>query len=222
MKLLLTDSGIKNASIHGALVDLLGRPVAECTALLVPTALYAQPGGALQARRVISGLEDRAPMAQLGWKSLGVLELTALPSIGEDLWVPLVQQADALLVEGGDPMYLCHWMRESGLAALLPTLRDTVYVGLSAGSMVLTPSIGAEFVHWGPAGGGDTTLGLVDFSLFPHVDCPGMPENSMANAEKWAATMPRRAYATDGETAIKVVDGTVEVVSEGHWRLLNP
>ena len=71
-------------------------------------------------------------MAQLGWQSLGVLELTALPSIGEELWVPLVQEDDALLVDGGDPMFLCHWMRESGLADLLPTLRDTVYVGLSA------------------------------------------------------------------------------------------
>jgi len=103
MKLLLTDSGIKNTSIHDALVDLLGKPIAESSALFIPTALYAQAGGAVQAWRVISGREDRAPMAQLGWKSLGVLELTALPSIGEELWVPMVQETDALLVEGGDP-----------------------------------------------------------------------------------------------------------------------
>ena len=161
-------------------------------------------------------------MAQLGWKSLGVLELTALPSIGEELWVPMVQETDALLVEGGDPMYLCYWMRESGLADLVPTLRDTVYVGLSAGSMVMTPNIGEHFVRWSPPGGGDKTLGLVDFAIFPHVDYPGMPDNSMANAEKWAATMPVRAYAIDAETAIKVTDGNVEVVSEGHWKLFNP
>lgn len=221
MKLLLTDSGIKNASIRAALVDLLGKPIEEASALHIPTALHAQPGGAVQARRVISGLEDRAPMAQLGWRSLGVLELTALPTVGADLWVPLVREADALLVEGGDPMYLCHWMRESGLAGLFPTLRDTVYVGLSAGSMVMTPRIGSDFVRWSPPGGGDTTLGLVDFAIFPHVDHPGMPDNSMASAEKWAATMPMRAYATDAETAIKVTDGTVEVVSEGHWRLFD-
>jgi dipeptidase E len=222
MKLLLTDSGIKNASIHDALVDLLGKPIAESSALLVPTALHAQRGGAVQACRVISGREDRAPMAQLGWKSLGVLELTALPSVGEELWVPMVQETDALLVEGGDPMYLCYWMRQSGLADLLPTLRDTVYVGLSAGSMVMTPNIGEDFVRWSPPGGGDTTLGVVDFAIFPHVDYPGMPDNSMANAEKWAATMPVRAYAIDSETAIKVTDGNVEVISEGHWKLFNP
>jgi dipeptidase E len=202
MKLLLTDSGIKNTSIRDALVDLLGKPIAESNALFIPTALYAQRGGAVQAYRVISGQEDRAPMVQLGWQSVGVLELTALPSIGEELWVPKVREADALLVEGGDPMYLCHWMRESGLADLMPTLSDTVYVGLSAGSMVMTPSIGKDFVRWNRAEGGDATLGLVDFAIFPHVDYPGMPDNSMANAEKWAATMPVRAYAIDSEPAI--------------------
>jgi dipeptidase E len=221
MKLLLTDSGIKNTSIRDALVDLLGKPIAESSALFIPTALYAQPGGAVQACRVISGQEDRAPMARLGWKSLGVLELTALPSIGEELWVPMVQETDALLVEGGDPMYLCYWMRESGLADLLPTLLDMVYVGLSAGSMVMTPNIGEDFVRWSPPGGGDKTLGIVDFAIFPHVDYPGMPDNSMANAEKWAAMMPVRAYAIDSETAIKVTDGNVKVVSEGHWKIFN-
>ena len=226
MKLLLTDSGIKNTSIHDALVDLLGKPIPASSALLIPTALYAQPGGAVQACRVISGREDRAPMAELGWKSLGVLELTALPSIGRDLWVPLVQEADALLVEGGDPLYLNYWMRESGLADLFPTLRDTVYVGLSAGSMVMTPNIGEDFVRWSPPGDGDQkgrdkTLGIVDFAIFPHTDYPGMLANSMANAEKWAATMPGRAYAIDGETAIKVTDANVEVISEGHWKLFN-
>ncbi|WP_412542891.1 Type 1 glutamine amidotransferase-like domain-containing protein [Longispora sp. K20-0274] len=220
MRLLLTDSGIKNASIHDALVGLLGKPVAESSALCVPTALHAQKGGAVLAARAISG--DLAPMAQLGWKSLGVLELTALPSVGEDLWVPMVREADVLLVEGGDPMFLCHWMRESGLADLFPTLDDTVYVGLSAGSMVMTPRIGEDFVRWSLPGGGDTTLGVVDFAIFPHVDYPGMASNTMAHAEKWAATMPMRAYAIDSETAIKVIDGDVEVISEGNWRLLNP
>src|SRR4051812_46570700 len=118
MKLLLTDSGITNASIHDALIGLLGKPIAESTALFVPTGLYAQPGGALQARRVVSGEEVRAPMVGLGWKSVALLELTALPSIGDELWAPLVREADVLLVDGGDAMFLAHWMRESGLAAL--------------------------------------------------------------------------------------------------------
>jgi dipeptidase E len=221
MKLLLTDSGIKNPSIHDALVDLLGKPIAESSALCIPTAAYAQPGGAGQAWKLISGQQPLCPMTELGWKSLGVLELTALPSIDEEVWVPLVQETDALLVGGGDPMYLCYWMQQSGLADLLPSLR-AVYVGLSAGSMVMTPSIGADFVRWSPPGGGDKTLGIVDFSMFPHLDYPGFLDNTMASAEKWAATMPVRAYATDDQTAIKVTDGNVEVVSEGHWKLFTP
>jgi len=160
-------------------------------------------------------------MIELGWKSMGVLELTALPSIDKAGWVPLVQETDVLLVNGGDPMYLCHWMRQSGLADLLPSLTRTVYVGLSAGSMVMTPRIGEDFVGWKPPAGGDETLGLVDFSIFPHLDNPDLPENTMADAERWAAAIAHPAYAIDDETAIKVTDGAVEVVSEGHWRLFN-
>ena len=219
MRLLLTSAGIKNPSIQGALVDLLGKPIVESSALCIPTAAYANPDGAFHAWRFIAGREPRTPMCELGWKSLGVLELTALPSLDKERWVPLVQQTDVLLVEGGDPLYLCYWMRQSGLADLLPSLRQTVYAGLSAGSLVMAPNIGADFVHWRPPTGGDETLGLVDFAMFPHLDNPALPDNSMADAERWAAGMSVPCYAMDDETAIKVTDGAVEVVSEGHWKL---
>ena len=153
---------------------------------------------------------------------MGVLELTALPSIDEEHWVPKVQETDALLVGGGDSLYLCHWMRQSGLADLFPSLRAVVYVGLSGGSMVMTPNIGEDVVLWKPPTGGDRALGIVDFSIFPRVDHEDMPDNSMAEAEKWAAGLPVPAYAIDDQTAIKVTDGAVEVVSEGHWKLFTP
>ena len=223
MRFLLTSAGIKNTSIHDALVDLLGKPIAESSALCIPTASYGHPmTGPGEAWKFISGREARTPMCELGWKSLGVLELTALPSIDEEHWIPLVQEADALLVNGGDPLYLCPWMRQSGLADLLPSLRNTVYVGLSAGSVVMAPNIGEDFVRWTPPTGGDETLGIVDFSMFPHLDHEDLPDNSMADAERWAAGMSVPAYAIDDQTAIKVTDGTVEVVSEGHWKLFTP
>ena len=222
MKLLLTSAGIKNTSIHNALTDLLGKPIAECSALCIPTASYGHPqGGPGAAWRFIAG-QARTPLCELGWKSLGVLELTALPSIDEELWVPMVQETDALLVGGGDALYLCHWMRQSGLADLLPSLREAVYVGVSGGSMVLAPNIGEGFAHWKPPTGGDKALGVVDFSMFPHLDHENMPENSMADAEKWAASVPVPGYAIDDQTAIKVTGGTIEVVSEGHWNLFTP
>jgi dipeptidase E len=220
VRLLLSSAGIRNSSIHQALVDLLGKPIAESSALCIPTASYGHSeGGPAAAWRCITGRAS-TPLCELGWKSLGVLELTALPSIDQEHWVPLVKQTDALLAGGGDAAYLCYWMRQSGLADLLPSLR-AVWVGVSGGSMVMTPRIGADFISWSRAES-DKTLGVVDFSIFPHVDNEKFPENSMACAEKWAAGLPVPSYAIDDETAITVTDGTVEVVSQGHWKLFTP
>jgi dipeptidase E len=217
MKLLLTSGGVTNASIHGALEGLLGKPVAEASALCIPTAQWGHPwcGPASVRRFVTDGTP--ATMCGLGWKSVGVLELTALPSIGQDRWEPWVRGADVLLVDGGDATYLAHWLRESGLAALLPSLAETVWVGVSAGSMVLTPRIGEEFVAW-PSAPDDRTLGIVDFSVFPHLDHEAMPGNTLLAAQRWAAGLEGPCYAIDDQTAIMVVGGAAEVISEGRWQ----
>jgi dipeptidase E len=221
MKLLLTSGGVSNPSIRDALTDMLGKPIAESTALCIPTAMYGMyPRTAVMTWRQIAG-QTPTPMVELGWKSVGMLELAALPSIGEENWVPLVRETDALLVCGGDVLYLHHWMRESGLVDLFPLLNQTVYVGLSAGSMVMAPHVGEAFVGWKPAIGGDRALGMVGFSIFPHLNNPMCPENTMADAEKWASRLPVPGYAIDDETAIKVVDGAVAIVSEGHWKLFD-
>jgi dipeptidase E len=227
MKFLLTSGGISNPSISAALVDLLGKPVAESSALIIPTAIYPFPVGPAMAWRAISG-KGPNPAAELGWKSLGVLELTALPTIRKENWVPAVREADALLVWGGDVLYLTYWMRQSGLAGLLPSLTDTVYVGVSAGSIAVTPyNCDAEFdLQFMPEGhdmavGADRALGLVDFTLYPHLDHPEMPDTTLDNIGKWASGIPVPTYAIDDATAIKVVDGTAEVISEGNWRLFN-
>ncbi|MEU4392218.1 Type 1 glutamine amidotransferase-like domain-containing protein [Kribbella sp. NPDC023855] len=217
MKLLLTSGGITNESIREALVGLLGKPISECRALCIPTAQWGHPMlGPATVRKFVIG-ESPWHMSSMGWRSVGVLELTALPSIGEDRWVPWVREADVLLVDGGDATYLSHWMRESGLSEIISSLPETVWVGMSAGSMVMTPQIGEDFVSWLSAPD-DRTLGVVDFSIFPHLDHEDMPENTMADAESWAADIGGPAYAIDDQTAIKVTDGTVEVISEGHWK----
>ncbi|MCG3087445.1 Type 1 glutamine amidotransferase-like domain-containing protein [Sporosarcina cyprini] len=220
MRFLLTSGGITNKSIHDELVDMLGKPIADSNALCIPTAMYGHPwvGPGVKAWEFISGKEEN-PMVNLGWKSIGILELTALPSIDENHWIPVVQETDVLLVSGGDALYLCHWMRQSGLADLIPSL-NSVYVGMSAGSMVMTPKIGEYFVGWTPPSGGDETLSLVDFSIFPHLNHELLPGNTLAAAEKWASSMQNPSYAIDDQTAIKVIEGAVEVVSEGHWKLL--
>ncbi len=251
MKLLLTSAGIKNTSIHNALVDLLGKPIAESSALVIPTAIYPFPGGAAGAYRAIRGIAA-SPLCELGWKSLGVLELTALPSIDDEAWIPTVQETDALLVWGGDPLYLSYWMRQSRLANLLPSLRrESVYVGVSAGSMATAATFGETYLD-PPKGArasgealtsedivfatpqGDISrnlvtahgVGLVDFAVIPHLDHEDHPDASLANAKQWAARLqaqvPVPTYAIDDQTAIQVVDGAVEVISEGHWQLFTP
>jgi dipeptidase E len=244
MRLLLTSAGVTNASIQDTLVELLGKPIAESNALFIPTGIYPFPGGPGMAFRAISG---KAPsrLADLGWKSLGILELSVLPSIDESAWVPTVRDADALLVWGGDPLFIANWMQRSGLTDLLPTLRsEAVYVGVSAGAMATAstfvetyhepprgndrPLKSEDIVFATPEGDVDRTLvtgqgaGLVDFALIPHLDNPNHPDASLANAEKWAARIPAPTYAIDDNTALKVVDGTVEVISEGHWKLFTP
>ena len=220
MKLLLTSAGISNNSIKDALVDLLGKPIAASKALFVPTAIYGIPGGGEIGYRVICGkLGD--PFCDMGWKSLGLLELTALPSIQKELWLTLLEQTDALLVGGGDCQYLTYWMKQSGLADLLPSLLNKmVYVGLSAGSMIMTSYGTTYHNHLLPAET-DKSLGLLDFAIHPHLDYEAFPDNSMANLEKLSETLPMPSYAIDDQTAIKVVDGTIEIVSEGSWRLFH-
>jgi dipeptidase E len=240
MRALLTSTGALNDSIRQALIDLLGKPIEESSALFVPTALYPFPGGSGMVWRAMSG---ESSLTRLGWKSLGILELSVLPSIEEEAWVPTVRDADAILVWGGDPLFLANWMRRSGLTELLPSL-DAVYLGVSAGAIAATSTFvetyteqprGADgplksenVVFSTPDGDVDRILvtgqgaGLVDFAVIPHLENPHHPDASLANAEKWAAHIPVPTYAIDDNTAIKVVDGTVEVVSEGQWKLFQP
>jgi dipeptidase E len=243
MKLLLTSSGITNPSLEATLVELLGKPIAESTALFVPTGVYPFPGGAESAYRAVTGGYS-SPTA-LGWKSLGILELTALPAIEEEAWVPAVQDADALLVWGGDPLFLANWMRRSGLADLIPKLRpEAVYVGVSAGSIAVASSFvesstippraidqplkSEEVVFTTSEGDVDGVLyaghglGLVDFAIIPHFDNPNHFAGYPPNVEEWAARIPSPTYAIDDQTAVKVTDGTVEVISEGTWKLFTP
>ena len=183
MKLLLTSAGISNISVRNALVDLLGKPIEESKAVFIPTAIYGIIGGGEIIRKVICGtLGD--PFCEAGWKSLELLELTALPTIKKELWVTRLQEADALLVGGGDCQYLCYWMQQSGLTEMLPfLLQKMVYVGLSAGSMIMT-RFGTTYGNHTLPADSDKSLGFVDFAIHPHLDYEGFPDNSSANLEK--------------------------------------
>ncbi|MEP7378546.1 MAG: Type 1 glutamine amidotransferase-like domain-containing protein [Chloroflexota bacterium] len=240
MKLLLVSSGITNASIRNALIELLGKPIEESSAQFIATGMHPFAGGPGGIHRAIAG-DARGKLYDLGWKSIGLLELTALPSIDRATWETGVRETDALLVWGGDPVYLAHWLRKSGVADLLPSLENIVYVGVSAGAIATAETftetysdppkrdgavLKSEKIKWaGQDGDEDVDLvtapgiGLVDFAVIPHYVNPNHGEVTPTNAERWAAHNPGQTYAIDEATGLKIVDGTVEVVSEGVWKL---
>ncbi|TDX02170.1 Type 1 glutamine amidotransferase-like domain-containing protein [Dinghuibacter silviterrae] len=243
-KLLLTSSGISNKSIENALVQLLGKPISESNALFVPTGVYPFMGGPNYAWWPIAG-KMKGALVDLGWKTMGLFEFTALPSIKKDIWVSSLEDADALLVWGGDPLYLAYWFEQAGLTEVLTSLlnKNLVYVGVSAGSMAVGVIFGETYSN--PRGGSGTPLtmenvvfntgegeisrtfitgkgaGLTDFAVIPHFNNPHFPDACGPNAEKWAAKIPRAVYAIDDQTAIKVVAGQVDIVSEGQWKFFS-
>jgi dipeptidase E len=239
MKLLLTSNGITNQSIHLALVELLGKPIADANALFIPTGMYPYPGGAGYAWQAIAG-KSHHPFSEMGWKSFGNLELSVLPSIDKRVWQPAVAAADAILVWGGDPLFLAHWMRVSGVADVVTS--RTVYVGTSAGSMVASTTIGETYTDPRRASGEPLSsesivlpdgeiartfvtargMGWVDFALIPHYGAAEHLDASVVNAKVWASKLPLRTYAIDDDTAIKVTDNKVDVVTEGQWKLFTP
>lgn len=216
MKYLLTSGGVRNESIKKALIELLGKPIEECSALCITTASYARSNGAKLAYEFINGISE-TPMCDLGWKNIGNLELSAVSQVDKEVWTKQVHEADAFLVNGGDPLFLYYWMKESGFDRMIPSL-DAVYVGLSAGSMVMAPRIGSDFVNWNKYELSDETCGHVHFSIFPHLNHPMMPDNNLETAQSWFEEIGNEAYAIDEETAIKVDGHHIEIISEGVWK----
>ena len=235
MKLLLTSLGITNERIRKALVDLLGKPINQSVALFVPTAIYAYPNASNYAWEFLKSIGN------LGWRKFGLLELTALPNLNKDVWLSEVKEADALIVGPGNGFYLSFWMQKSGLFNILPELleKGITYVGVSAGSMVLTHSLYFNRKHFEKTGiyfddeyneeapinsGSDKTMHLVDFVIRPHFneeysETNMVPQATLENVEKWATKIDAPLYAIDDQTALKVIDDKVEIVTKGNWKL---
>ena len=222
MKLLLTSAGIKNASIN----ECAGRPAGQADRRLqrpcIPTAEYGHPKGGPGAGMAVHQRTGRQSHGRAGVEVRGSARAHRVAQHRRRSLGPWVRETDVLLVTGGDALYLCHWMRQSGLADLLPSLDDTVWVGLSAGSMVMTPRSGRTSSAGSRPPGATARWGSSTSRSSRTWIARACRSNTMADAERWAAGIAGPAYAIDDQTAIKVTDGTVEVVSEGHWKLFNP
>ena len=231
-KLLLASTGIPNDAVRAALVDLLRKPIEVSKALFVPTALLGFPNGEQYIRF------SRDHYAPLGWRAFSTLELSTLPHSSPDEWLRQLEDVDALILAGGNELYLSYRMEQAGLIDALPALlaQGKVYVGESASSMVVTAAFNYDHDRLAREGvyhddeydegqpketGSAKTLGLVDFVIRPHLNADVFPQATLENMAQWAAKAGRPLYALDDQSALKIVDDKVEVVSQGEWKFFD-
>ncbi len=220
MKLLLTSGGFTNKSISNALLDLADKPFSELSLAFIPTAADVEPGDKDWL------IDDLARCKNLGFKSIDIVDISA---IKKDLWLPRLEKADVLMFGGGNTFHLMYWIERSGLKELLSELLKTrVYVGISAGSMVACKSLDTStskrlYYEESPEGEykGDAGLGFADFLLRPHFNSPHFPNLSEANLIELAKQIPGTFYALDDNSAIKISDEKMEIISEGEWKKFN-
>lgn len=218
MKLLLTSAGISNKSIENALLGLTEKPFSELNLVFIPTASNVEDGDKDWL------IKDLTILTELKFKSIDIVDISALP---KDIWFSRLQKADVFFVEGGNTFHLMDWIEKSGLKEFLPELLKTrVYVGVSAGSMVVCKSLDlstSERLYSEEVGKyeKDEGLGFVDFLIRPHLNSPFFPNVNLDNLEKMSKELPDTFYAIDDNTAIKIMEGKMEVISEGVWKKFN-
>lgn len=234
MKLLLTSQGIHNKSIEAALRSLLDRPSQDCAVVYIST---SQNGAVGDKSWFINNLNHAY---NVGWKSFEIIDLAAMIDLPKSMWWERIEKADVLFVGGGANYYLGYWLEKSGLADALPELLKTkVYIGSSAGSIFLANSTlgGSKSLQQfaetgqvnpnilGPEGQRSArTLKLVDFEFKPHYKDSAPQRQFITDdlLQKAANFSGHKLYALDDDSALKIIDDSIQVVSEGQWRLFMP
>ncbi|HSX24907.1 MAG TPA: Type 1 glutamine amidotransferase-like domain-containing protein [Candidatus Andersenbacteria bacterium] len=216
MKLLLTSAGYKNDSIITALKNLLTADIKQTKLVFIPTAANVERGNKEWL------ITDLHRCIELGFQEVDIVDIAAVP---QHVWLPPLEAADVIMVGGGNAYYLMDQMRKSGLADMLPEiLKNRVYVGVSAGSMVMAPKLKEEVLHviYDEVfeGASNEGLGLVDFLVVPHLNSPYFPRTAEM-IDEVAKRINTPLYVIDDESAVQVVDGKAEVVTEGRWKRYN-
>ncbi len=215
MKLLLTSAGLTNQTIVKALDELVGRPLDQLKVAFIPTASNLEEGdkGWL--------IDDLRRLSFLKFKEIDIVDVSALP---KEIWLARLKNADVFFVEGGNTYHLMHWFNKSGLSKVLPNLLKTrVYIGVSAGSMIVNPTIihsykEKQIFNKINKNKSDKGLSYIDFMVEPHLNNSGLPEITINNLEKKLKDYPYTVYAIDDNTAIKIDGNQLEVVSQGVWK----
>ncbi|OHA81469.1 MAG: hypothetical protein A2675_03285 [Candidatus Yonathbacteria bacterium RIFCSPHIGHO2_01_FULL_51_10] len=215
MKLLLTSNGLSNQSIANALFELVGKPASETTLVFIPTAMNATWGDKEWF------IDDLNNIKKQGFKTVDIVDISALP---KNVWLPRIEKGDVLFFSGGNTSHLMRWLKESGLAELLPELLKTrVYAGISAGSMVTNPTLALSSedkkVYYEEEFGykSEEALNFVDVYVRPHLNSSYFPDAREEYFAEIAKKMKKTIYVLDDESALKIVDGQVEVITEGEY-----
>lgn len=218
MKLLLTSGGITNKSIAKALFDLVGKKPQETNLVFIPTASNVEKGDKDWL------INDLANLQKQNFKQI---EITDISAVDKSVWLPKFEEADVLFFEGGNTYHLMEWINKSGLVKVLPDLLKTrVYVGVSAGSMVTNKDLAlklSQVVYGDDLDRTEDMTGLnyVDFYFLPHLNSEYFPNLREKNIKWVTENMKEKIYALDDEGALKVVDGKIEIVSEGKYLEVN-
>jgi dipeptidase E len=215
MKLLLTSNGLSNQSIASALFELTGKPASETTIVFIPTAMNVARGSKNWF------INDLCNIKKQGFKFIDIVDISALP---KEVWLPKIEKGDVLFFSGGNTYHLMYWMKESGLSELLPELLKTrVYAGISAGSIIANPSIAytssekRKYYEEQFGYKSETALNLVDFYIYPHFNSPKHLDSREDSLRKTVEKTQKTVYGIDDESALKVIDGIVTVVTEGDY-----
>jgi len=206
---------LSNQSIADALLELIGKPAAETIIAFIPTAMNADTSNKVWF------INDLLNIKNQGFKFTDIVDISALE---ENIWLPRIKAADVLFFSGGNSSHLMRWIKESKLDKMLPELLKTkVYAGISAGSIVtnpkLTMSSESKKVYYEETTGyrSESGLGLVEFYVRPHYNSPLFRHARKEYIEEIAKKIKKTVYAIDDQSALKVMDGKVEVVGEGEW-----
>jgi len=219
MKLLLTSGGLKNQSIINALQELVGRPFSESKIAFIPTASNLEPGD-----KKDWFIADLVQLKNLKFNSIDIVDISTLP---KEIWLKRLEEADILYVEGGNTYHLMYWFNQSGLSEILPELLKTkIYVGVSTGTIIATPSLlNADFEKQPTLDikeiAYDNGLSLVNFMIEPHINSVWFPDSNFESLEKRSKDYKHPIYGLDDNSAIKVEDDRIEIVSEGEWKRYN-
>lgn len=217
MKLLLTSNGFSNQKIADVLFELVGKKPEDTSLVFVPTASNVEMGD--------KGwfINDLINISNQNFKSVAIADISA---VSEEVWRPQFEEADVLFFEGGESYHLMNWVNKSGLAKLLPDmLKSKVYMGLSAGSMIVGPDLDlrlSKIIYGGDAAEDSMSgLGLVDFYFLPHLNSPYFRPRTEEILKDVVKDVPRKMYVLDDQSALKVVDGHVEHVGDGEYLEFN-